>query len=87
MKPLSKSQKYPLLFSFAILLFFVTTVIIFKGIERETILLEQPKDIVVVNTSTVATRYIGKTNPGQIQRLQYKKETETGLYKTAKTGL
>ncbi|KUK76457.1 MAG: hypothetical protein XD93_0907, partial [candidate division WS6 bacterium 34_10] len=87
MKPLSKSQKYPLLFSFAVLLFFVTTVIIFKGIEREKILLEQPKDIVVVNTSTVATQIYWKTNPGQIQRLQYKKETETGLYKTAKTGI
>lgn len=87
MKPLSKSQKYPLLFSLAILLFFGTTVIIFKGIEREKILLEQPKDIVVVNTSTVATQIYWKTNIDQIQRLEYKKETETGLYKTAKTGI
>lgn len=87
MKPLSKLQKYSLLFSFAILLFFGTILIIFKAIEREKILLEQPKDIVVVNTSTVATQIYWKTNIDQIQSLQYKKETETGLYKTAKTGI
>jgi hypothetical protein len=87
MKSLSKSQKYPLLFSLAILLFFGTMVIILKGIEREKILLEQPKDVLVVNTSTVSTQIYWKTNPDQVQRLQYKKKTESGLYKTARTDI
>jgi len=87
MRPLSKSKKYPILFSLAILLFFGTIVILFKGVEKERILLEQPTDVVVVNTSTVSTQIYWKTNPTQIQRLVYKKATETGLYKTAKTAI
>lgn len=87
MRPLSKSKKYPILFSLAILLFFGTIVILFKGVEKEKILLEQPTDVVVVNTSTVSTQIYWKTNPDQIQRLQYKKETESGLYKTARTNI
>lgn len=87
MRPLSKSKKYPILFSLAILLFLATMVILLKGIEETRILLEQPTDIVVANTSTVATQIYWKANPGQIQRLEYKKATESGLYKTAKTSI
>lgn len=87
MKPLSKPQRYPLLFSFAILLFFATTFLILKGFEREELLLEKPKDIVVVNTTTVETQIYWKTNPSEIQRLLYKEEADSGLYKTAQTGI
>jgi len=85
MKPLLNSQKYPILFSLAIILFVATMVILFKSIEERKILLEQPTDIAVVNTSTVATQIYWKANLGQIQRFEYKKATESGLYKTAKT--
>jgi hypothetical protein len=87
MRPLQKSQKYPIIFSLAIILFAATMVILFRNIEETRILIEQPTDIEVVNRSTVATQIYWKTNPGQIQRLEYKKATETGLYKTAKTAI